>query len=143
MDELKIRKANMADLEKIQRLKKEFLGTGVNASKCDFIPTKLNLERTIFIAEIDGELAGFVWIDHSLKDIVEINGIGVRKKFRKKGIGKKLFDSAYTQAKKRRAQTLVVFPSTKKGRRFLQKNLPNATITPHRKSSFLTTQIRR
>ena len=82
----------------------------------------------VFVAEVDGEAAGFVACDatwHSFfdEDVGEIHEIVVARKYKGKGIGKKLMEVAenYLKSKGHRKIELWVGERNHAARRFYEK----------------------
>ena len=119
---LSIRKASDKDLQKITRLKAEFLGTPLRKKNVDFLPRRLvDKMDTVFVAELDGKLAGFVWTGMFYDNTGELQGIGVRKKFRGKEIGGALQARAIEHLAEQGYKYIGSYPTTIEGKRLLMK----------------------
>lgn len=114
---MNIRKAVMSDLEKcikigkipelayLQKLSsneakkylKEFLDNGI-----------------LIVAEENGEIIGFLNAEYMLGNFVWIDGIAVKKEFRRRSIGKKLINKLYKILKRRIKHIYLIAPKINK-----------------------------
>jgi predicted N-acetyltransferase YhbS len=117
----KIRKAKPADIKAINKLSIEMhnhIGklVGLRFSKQDLkhemIDSKDLKKENYYVSVADKQVIGFISFSKPKKDEwygrhLDINGLSVAKKFRSKGIGKKLFDIVLKEAKKKKLNIKV------------------------------------
>lgn len=94
---MKIRKAKIQDIKKIQKLINEF------AKKGEMLPRSLNELyeniRDFFVAEEGNEIKGVCALHILWEDLAEVRSLVVKRDYQKKGIGSDLVKKCLREAK--------------------------------------------
>lgn len=94
---MKIRKAKIQDIKKIQKLINEF------AKKGEMLPRSLNELyeniRDFFVAEEGNEIKGVCALHILWEDLAEVRSLVVKRDYQKKGIGSDLVKKCLSEAK--------------------------------------------
>lgn len=95
-EDIKIRKAKLEDVNSIRKLVNEF------AEKGRMLPLSLNQIyeriRDFSVIEKNGKIIGCGALKIIWKDLAEIRSIAIKKKFQKKGYGRKLIENLLKEA---------------------------------------------
>jgi len=111
---IKIRKANLGDLDQINSLAEELLGSSVGDRREMFVKALENKDYLCLVAEIDGEVVGFIdmWafpdVSHGAY-LAQIQNVVVTEKMRGKGVGTRLVEEMIGFFKKRKYHELHVW----------------------------------
>ena len=123
---IRIRQAKEHDISDIMEIERESFSSPW--SKSIFLS---EIERgNVFVAEIRGEIVGYIVISSIIEGEVHIENIAVSKKWRRKGIGKKLLEFA-----------LMNFPNAYFYLEVRPSNKP--AISLYRKYGFISVGLRR
>jgi len=111
---IKIRKADLGDLDQINSLSEELLGSSVGDRREMFVKALENKDYLCLVAETNGEVVGFIdiWafpdVSHGAY-LAQIQNLVVTEKIRGKGIGTRLIEEVISFFKKRKYHELHVW----------------------------------
>jgi ribosomal protein S18 acetylase RimI-like enzyme len=114
MDEIKLVKATLNDIDKILEVEKNIVGTKIYSGLTGSEDTIKELnENVYYLIEIDGKVVGNTSYQEKDKNHVYISGLAVAKEFQGKGIGKASMKILLEQLKEYKLIDLVTHPENK------------------------------